>query len=145
MRRELSSLRSASVSMMGPRATLTMSAPSFMVAKRWALNMWRDESVRGKIKTTISSWGRCLSKSSIFTVPSRPDWVKAVIDTSKPASLRATSFPIDPKPIMPTLLSESDGKRRWFQVPTPCSRINSAKPRRDAIASPTASSAVDAS
>ncbi len=46
---------------------------------------------------------------------------------------------------MPTLLSDSDGKRRWFQVPATCSRMNSPKPRRDAIASPTASSAVEAS
>ena len=77
--------------------------------------------------------------------PSRPDFEKLVTLTSKPERFLTTCLPIEPNPITPILLSESEVNRRWSQVPAIWSRINSGKPRLDASASPTASSAVEAS
>ncbi|MEY2743576.1 MAG: hypothetical protein RL310_485, partial [Actinomycetota bacterium] len=50
----------------------------------------------GKIKITTSRVGKCLSKSEIAMVLSRPLWVKATISTEKPESILAIVEPIEP-------------------------------------------------
>ena len=43
--------------------------------------------------------------------PSLPDWVNAVMDTSKPERFLAIFLPIDPYPMIPILESLSDDVR----------------------------------